>query len=72
MKRLVVLRPIKNQGAVRQDADETRISGAQRADVTGVGAWVPSCRGSGIAKILKNRQFHPRQGYLWCMGKNPA
>jgi hypothetical protein len=47
---------------VRQDHNETRISGAQRADVTGVGAWVPSCRGFGIAKILKKRQLHPRYG----------
>jgi hypothetical protein len=29
---------------------------------TGVGAWVPSCRGLGIAKILKKLQLHPRQG----------
>jgi Transposase DDE domain group 1 len=29
----------------------------------GVGAWVRSCRGFGIAKILKMRQLHPRQGY---------
>jgi hypothetical protein len=46
----------------RLDDNETRISGARRADVTGVGAWEPSCRGFGIAKILKNRQLHTRQG----------
>jgi hypothetical protein len=28
---------------VRPDDNETRISGARRADVTGVGAWQPSC-----------------------------
>jgi hypothetical protein len=39
---------------------ETRISGARRADVTGVGAWEPSCLG--IAKILKKRQLHTRHG----------
>ncbi|PNE09591.1 MAG: hypothetical protein CR217_19305 [Beijerinckiaceae bacterium] len=44
------------------DDNETRISGARRADVTGVGAWEPSCRGFGIAKILKKLQLHPRQG----------
>jgi hypothetical protein len=27
-----------------------------------VGAWVPSCRGFGIAKVLKKRQLHSRQG----------
>jgi len=37
-------------------------SGARRADVTGVGAWEPPCRGFGIAKILKKLQLHPRQG----------
>jgi hypothetical protein len=26
------------------------------------GAWVPSYRGFGIAKILKKRQLNPRQG----------
>jgi hypothetical protein len=35
---------------------------ARRADVTGVGAWEPSCRGLGIAKILKKLQLHPCQG----------
>ena len=62
MKRLIVLRSIKNQGEVRLDDDQTRISGARRADVTGVGAWEPPCRGIGIAKILKKLQIHPRQG----------
>jgi hypothetical protein len=62
VKRLLVLRPIKNQGVLPQDDNETRITGARRADVTGAGAWVPSCRGFGIAKILKTRQLHPRQG----------
>ena len=47
---------------MRLDDNETRISGARRADVTGVGAWEPSCRGFGIAKILKKLQLHPRQG----------
>jgi len=42
---------------VRLDDDQTRISGARRADVTGVGAWEPPCRGIGIAKILKKRNF---------------
>jgi hypothetical protein len=40
----------------------TSISGARRADLTGVDAWEPSCRGFGIAKILKKRQLHLRQG----------
>ncbi len=47
---------------MRLDDNETRISGTRRADVTGVGAWEPSCRGFGIAKILKKRQLHTRQG----------
>ena len=47
---------------MRLDDNETRISGARRADVTGVSAWEPSCRGLGIAKTLKKRQHHPRQG----------
>jgi hypothetical protein len=47
---------------VRLDDNEIRISGARRADVTGVGAWEPPCRGIGIAKILKKLQLHPRQG----------
>jgi hypothetical protein len=62
VKRSIVLRSIKNQGEVRLDDDQTRISGARRADVTGVGAWEPPCRGIGIAKILKKLQIHPRQG----------
>ena len=41
---------------------QIQISGVRRADVTGVGAWVPSCRGFGIAKILKKPQLHTRQG----------
>ena len=49
-------------GEVRLDDNKFRIFGARRADVTGVGAWEPSCRGFGIAKILKKRQLHPRQG----------
>jgi hypothetical protein len=43
----------KTKGEARLDDNETRISGARRADVTGVGAWEPSCRGFGIGKILK-------------------
>jgi hypothetical protein len=63
VKRSIVLRSIKQKGEVRLNDNETRISGAPRADVTGVGAWEPSCRGFGIAKILKKRQLHSRQGY---------
>jgi hypothetical protein len=37
---------------VRLDDDKIRIFGARRADVTCAGAWVLSCRGFGIAKIL--------------------
>jgi Transposase DDE domain group 1 len=44
---------------VRLDDNETRISGARPADVTGVGAWEPSCRGFGIAKILKKAATSP-------------
>jgi hypothetical protein len=47
----------KTKGEVRLDDNETRISGARRAQVTGVGAWVPSCRGFGIAKILRGGNF---------------
>jgi hypothetical protein len=36
--------------------------GARRADVSGVDAWDASCRGFGIAKNLKMRQLHTRQG----------
>jgi hypothetical protein len=52
----------KTKGEVRLDDNETRISGARRADVTGVGAWEPSCRGLGIAKTLKKRQLHTCHG----------
>jgi hypothetical protein len=52
----------KTKGEVRLDDNETGISDARRSDATGVGAWVPSCRRFGIAKILKKRQLHPRQG----------
>jgi hypothetical protein len=52
----------KTKGEVRLDDDQTRISGARRADVTGVGAWEPPCRGIGIAKILKKRNFTLAQG----------
>jgi hypothetical protein len=62
VKRLIVLRPIKNE-EVRLDDNETRIPDARRADVTGVGAWVPSRRGFGIAKILKKRHLDPCQGF---------
>jgi hypothetical protein len=47
---------------VRLDDNEISISGTRRADVTGVSAWEPSCRGFGIAKILEKLQLHPRQG----------
>jgi hypothetical protein len=30
---------------------------ARRADVTGVGAWEPSCRGFALPKSLKNCNF---------------
>jgi hypothetical protein len=49
---------------VRLDDNEISISGTRRADVTGVSAWEPSCRGFGIAKILEKLQLHPRQGWL--------
>jgi len=50
VKRLIVLRPIKNQGR-----------------------GVPSsCRGFSIAKILKNRQLHPRQGCIRWMSEYDA
>jgi hypothetical protein len=52
----------KTNGEVRLDDDQTRIFGARRADVTGVGAWEPPCRGIGIAKILKKLTTSPRQG----------
>ncbi|MFZ3324911.1 MAG: hypothetical protein WA231_03030 [Methylocella sp.] len=65
-------RAARDGQAVRQDHNETRISGARRADVTGVAAWVPSCRGFGIAKILKKRQLHLRQGYPLVHGKKSS
>jgi hypothetical protein len=46
VKRLIVLRPIENQGR-----------------------GVPSCRGFGIAKILRKRQLHPRQGCIRWMSE---
>jgi hypothetical protein len=52
----------KTKGEVRLNDNETRISGARRADVTSVGAWERSCREFGIAKILKKRQLHTRRG----------
>jgi hypothetical protein len=42
---------------VRLDDNETRISGARRADVTGLGAREPPCRGFGIAKTRRKWQF---------------
>jgi hypothetical protein len=43
------------------------------ADVTGVGALEPSCRGFGIAKILKKRQLHAQVDVgLDNSGKNVA
>jgi hypothetical protein len=57
----------------RYQRNETRISDARRADVTGVGAWEPSCRGFGIARIRRKRQLHPRQGcHPVDVGLNPC
>jgi hypothetical protein len=42
---------VKTKGEVRLDDNQTRISGARRADVTGLGAREPACRGFGIPKI---------------------
>ena len=58
---------------MRLDDNETRISGAPRADVTGVGALEPPCRGFGIAKILKKRQLRTQVDVgLDNSGKNVA
>ena len=35
-------------------------------------AWVRLCRGFGIAKILKKRHLHPRQGCHPMLAQNPA
>ncbi len=47
---------------VRLDDNEISISGARRADVTGLGARAALYRGIGIAKIRRNRQSLPQQG----------
>jgi hypothetical protein len=52
VKRLLVLRPIKTKGEVCLDDNETRISGARRADVTGVGAWEPHVEDLALPKSL--------------------
>jgi hypothetical protein len=44
----------KTKGEVRLDDNETRMSGARRADVSGVGAWVPSRRRFALPKSLKS------------------
>jgi hypothetical protein len=49
---------------VRLDDNETRISGARRADATGVGAWVPSCRAV-LAKIRNERFAKLVTGSFW-------
>jgi hypothetical protein len=55
VKRLLVLRSIKNQGrGVRLDDNETRIPDARRADVTGVGAWDPHVEDLALPKSLKS------------------
>jgi hypothetical protein len=41
VKRSIVLRSIKTKGEVRLDDNEIRISGARRANVTGLGAREP-------------------------------
>jgi hypothetical protein len=52
-------RSIKNQGEVRLNANKIRMSGARRADVTGVGAWKPPSRGIGIGNISGQQGRHP-------------
>jgi hypothetical protein len=51
VKRLIVLRPIKNHGRVRLDDNKIRIFGAWRANVTGLGAREPHVEGIGIASV---------------------
>jgi hypothetical protein len=41
VKRLIVLRPIKNQGGVRLDDNKIHIFGARRTNVTGFNALSP-------------------------------
>jgi hypothetical protein len=43
VKRLIVLRSIKNKGRGALDDDETRIFSARQANVTGLGAREPPC-----------------------------
>jgi hypothetical protein len=57
---------------VRQDHNETRISGAQRADVTGVVHGCPHVEDLALPKSLKCGNFILAKAILWCMGKNPA
>jgi hypothetical protein len=52
----------KNKGEVCLDDNETSISGARRANVIGLGARDPLCRGIGIAKIQRKRQSQRQQG----------
>ena len=55
VKRSIVMRSLQNTGEVRLDDNEISISGARRADVTGLGAREPACRRLGIAKIRRKR-----------------
>jgi hypothetical protein len=57
VKRSIVLRSIKNQGRVRLDDNQTRISRARRADVTGMGAWSPHVEELALPKSLKSCNF---------------
>jgi hypothetical protein len=41
---------------------KSAFTGARRADVTGLGAWEPPCRGIGTAKIRRKRQSQRQQG----------
>jgi hypothetical protein len=55
-----------------KDDYETRISGARRADVTGVGAGCPHVEDLVLPKSLKSGNFILAKAIPWCMGKNPA
>ena len=70
MKRSIVLRSIKNKGEVRLDDNETRISGARRADVP---AWVhgsPHVEDLALPKSLKSCNFTVAKAVIRWMSVN--
>jgi hypothetical protein len=62
VKRRVVACRIKTKAEVCVDDNEISISGALRADLTGLGARVSSYRLMCIAKTCRRRQSQPQHG----------